>query len=97
MEISVLWIVGLFFVSVDNGVQGSLGDGRILRSPSLVQPYRTAFHFQPPKNWLNGPMYHNGIYHLFYQYNPYSATWGNITWANQYHMILSIGFILNMH
>ncbi|XP_022941082.1 beta-fructofuranosidase, insoluble isoenzyme CWINV1-like [Cucurbita moschata] len=49
------------------------------------QPYRTGFHFQPPKNWMNdpnGPMYYKGVYHLFYQYNPYSAIWGNITWAH---------------
>ncbi|KAL4022227.1 hypothetical protein IC575_015954 [Cucumis melo] len=30
----------------------------------------------------NGPMYYKGVYHLFYQYNPYSAIWGNITWAH---------------
>ncbi|KAI7734453.1 hypothetical protein M8C21_034004, partial [Ambrosia artemisiifolia] len=43
------------------------------------QPYRTAFHFQPPKNWMNGKplvvhpglMYYNGVYHLFYQHNPF--------------------------
>ncbi|XP_060962578.1 beta-fructofuranosidase, insoluble isoenzyme CWINV1 [Cannabis sativa] len=27
-------------------------------------------------------MYYNGIYHLFYQYNPYGPLWGNITWAH---------------
>eukprot|EP00257_Ricinus_communis_P026104 XP_025013518.1 fructan 6-exohydrolase isoform X1 [Ricinus communis] len=49
------------------------------------QPYRTAFHFQPPKNWMNdpnGPMIYNGIYHLFYQYNPKGAVWGNIEWGH---------------
>ncbi|OMO66948.1 Concanavalin A-like lectin/glucanases superfamily, partial [Corchorus capsularis] len=30
----------------------------------------------------NGPMYYRGIYHLFYQYNPYAAVWGNISWAH---------------
>ncbi|KAG8375681.1 hypothetical protein BUALT_Bualt10G0125700 [Buddleja alternifolia] len=28
------------------------------------------------------PMYYKGVYHLFYQYNPYSALWGNISWAH---------------
>ncbi|KAI3728139.1 hypothetical protein L6452_16769 [Arctium lappa] len=44
-----------------------------LPASSSEQPYRTAFHFQPPQNWMNdpnGPMYYNGVYHLFYQYNP---------------------------
>ncbi|KAF5956316.1 hypothetical protein HYC85_003541 [Camellia sinensis] len=44
--------------------------------------YRTGFHFQPKKHWINGPMYYNGIYHLFYQYNPKGAVWGNIVWAH---------------
>ncbi|KAG1354491.1 beta-fructofuranosidase 1 [Cocos nucifera] len=46
---------------------------------------RTAFHFQPQENWMNdpnGPMYYKGWYHLFYQYNPESALWGNITWGH---------------
>ncbi|KAM7483852.1 hypothetical protein LguiB_008435 [Lonicera macranthoides] len=46
------------------------------------QPYRTSYHFQPPKNWINGPMIYKGIYHLFYQYNPHGAVWGNIVWAH---------------
>ncbi|XP_042043811.1 beta-fructofuranosidase, soluble isoenzyme I-like [Salvia splendens] len=46
---------------------------------------RTAFHFQPEQNWMNdpnGPLFHKGWYHLFYQYNQESAVWGNITWGH---------------
>ncbi|KAK6132179.1 hypothetical protein DH2020_034080 [Rehmannia glutinosa] len=43
---------------------------------------RTAYHFQPEKNWMNGPLYYKGWYHLFYQYNQDSAVWGNITWGH---------------
>nr|DAD47848.1 TPA_asm: hypothetical protein HUJ06_017785 [Nelumbo nucifera] len=43
---------------------------------------RTAYHFQPEKNWMNGPLFYKGWYHLFYQYNPDSAVWGNITWGH---------------
>ncbi|XP_050232643.2 beta-fructofuranosidase, cell wall isozyme-like [Mercurialis annua] len=49
------------------------------------ESYRTAYHFQPPKNWMNdpnGPMIYKGIYHLFYQYNPKGVMWGNIVWAH---------------
>ncbi|KAF7088192.1 hypothetical protein CFC21_091326 [Triticum aestivum] len=49
--------------------------------------YRTAYHFQPPRNWINDPcglMYYKGIYHNFYQYNPHCALWcwGDITWGH---------------
>nr|BCM94849.1 cell-wall invertase 1 [Eustoma grandiflorum] len=47
--------------------------------------HRTGYHFQPPMHWINdpnGPMYFNGYYHLFYQYNPKGAVWGNIIWAH---------------
>ncbi|GAB2300727.1 Invertase [Dionaea muscipula] len=46
------------------------------------QVYRTGFHFQPTKHWMNAPMYYKGVYHLFYQYNPKGAVWGNIVWAH---------------
>nr|AAK72492.2 soluble acid invertase bfruct2 [Oryza sativa Japonica Group] len=47
---------------------------------------RTVFHFQPEKNWMNdpnGPLYHKGWYHIFYQWNPEGAAWGNkISWGH---------------
>lgn len=53
---------------------------------SRAQPYRTSYHFQSPRNWLNDPnglMYYKGVYHLFYQYNPHSALFGDgIVWAH---------------
>ncbi|XP_010546426.1 PREDICTED: acid beta-fructofuranosidase 3, vacuolar [Tarenaya hassleriana] len=48
---------------------------------SMLTWQRTAFHFQPEKNWMNdpnGPLFYKGWYHLFYQYNPKGAAWGDI-------------------
>jgi beta-fructofuranosidase len=51
----------------------------------VKQIHRTGYHFQPKQNWINdpnAPMYYKGYYHLFYQYNPKGAVWGNIVWAH---------------
>ncbi|KAL6181963.1 hypothetical protein ACLB2K_048610 [Fragaria x ananassa] len=49
---------------------------------SMLSWQRTAFHFQPEKNWMNGPLFYKGWYHFFYQYNPKGAVWGNIVWGH---------------
>lgn len=43
--------------------------------------HRPRYHFLPPSNWMNDPngfIQWAGQYHLFYQYNPFGATWGNM-------------------
>lgn len=52
---------------------------------NMLSWQRTGFHFQPEKNWMNdpnGPLFYKGWYHFFYQHNPVSATWGNISWGH---------------
>ncbi|KAF4371239.1 hypothetical protein F8388_020966 [Cannabis sativa] len=69
----------------DNGVEGShkiIPEYQSLDIDEVNPIHRTGFHFQPQKHWINGPMYFKGIYHLFYQYNPWGAVWGNIVWAH---------------
>lgn len=49
------------------------------------EQYRPQFHFSPPANWMNDPnglVYHEGIYHLFYQYYPDSTVWGPMHWGH---------------
>jgi beta-fructofuranosidase len=46
-------------------------------------PMRPQFHLLPAKNWMNdpnGPIYFNGHYHMFFQYNPLGAIWGDMSW-----------------
>nr|XP_043614906.1 beta-fructofuranosidase, soluble isoenzyme I-like [Erigeron canadensis] len=60
-------------------------DENVVREDDSVEWQRSAYHFQPEKNFISdpdGPLYHMGWYHLFYQYNPYSAIWGNISWGH---------------
>ena len=46
-------------------------------------PMRPQFHLLPARNWMNdpnGPIYFDGRYHMFFQYNPEAAVWGNMSW-----------------
>lgn len=46
---------------------------------------RPRHHFTPAKNWMNDPnglIYHEGLYHLYYQHNPQSNEFGNISWGH---------------
>ncbi|XP_022153896.1 beta-fructofuranosidase, insoluble isoenzyme CWINV1-like [Momordica charantia] len=87
-----LWFFSFLSVFLCHGVFKLEASHHVYRAqtsasvpPDHQQPYRTSYHFQPPKNWMNdpnGPMIYKGIYHLFYQYNPKGAVWGNIVWAH---------------
>ncbi|KAM3341454.1 hypothetical protein P3S68_029089 [Capsicum galapagoense] len=81
-----IYIFSLFLIlSNINGIFASHNvffDLQSLSAVSVKNIHRTGFHFQPPKHWINAPMYYNGIYHLFYQHNPKGAVWGNIVWAH---------------
>jgi beta-fructofuranosidase len=48
-------------------------------------PRRPQFHLLPAANWMNdpnGPIYWKGHYHMFFQYNPNAAVWGDMHWAH---------------
>ncbi|WP_224491408.1 glycoside hydrolase family 32 protein [Robertkochia flava] len=49
------------------------------------EQYRPQFHFSPPEKWMNDPnglVYHQGVYHLFYQYYPDDIVWGPMHWGH---------------
>jgi fructan beta-fructosidase len=53
--------------------------------PYYTEAYRPQYHFSPEEKWMNDPnglVYHDGTYHLFYQYYPGDIVWGPMHWGH---------------
>lgn len=49
------------------------------------EKYRPAYHHTPLYGWMNDPngmFYKDGVWHLYYQYNPYGSKWQNMSWGH---------------
>ena len=47
--------------------------------------YRPIYHHTPSYGWMNdanGMFYKDGVWNLYYQYNPYGSKWGNMHWGH---------------
>jgi beta-fructofuranosidase len=79
-----------------NFLQGFLASAARASLPPLTRggasrladdPLRPQFHLLPAKNWMNdpnGPIYWKGHYHMFFQYNPNAAVWGDLHWNHAF-------------
>ncbi len=49
------------------------------------EPWRPVFHHTPVYGWMNDPngmFYKDGVWNLYFQYNPYGSQWENMTWGH---------------
>ena len=49
------------------------------------EKYRPLYHHTPAYGWMNDPngmFYKDGVWHLYFQHNPYGSVWGNMTWGH---------------
>lgn len=47
--------------------------------------YKPQFHGGPYQHWMNephAPLYYNGVYHLFFQFNMFGPYFANISWGH---------------
>ena len=76
------------FFAILNCLVAQLITGEIIAQPPGLnkgEAYRPQIHFSPKAHWINDPngmVYYKGIYHLFFQYHPYSSIWGPMHWGH---------------
>jgi beta-fructofuranosidase len=73
------------FLAMSRSAQRFLFANDGLCSKLASDPLRPQYHLLPAHNWMNdpnGPIFYGGQYHMFHQYNPQAAVWGNMNWAH---------------
>ncbi len=79
-------ITRIGFLALATALAGCSPDNKTTTGDQpYTEPFRPQFHFSPEKNWMNDPngmVWHEGEYHLFYQYYPDSNVWGPMHWGH---------------
>ena len=64
-------------------------DGMVLAdefdTSNKERTWRPAYHHTPLYGWMNDPngmFYKDGVWHLYYQKNPYGSKWQNMNWGH---------------
>lgn len=54
-------------------------------SAPRTDAHRPAHHLTPSSTWMNDPnglIRHDGLWHAFFQNNPYGSLWGHLSWGH---------------
>ena len=88
------FLLGAMLISWAWASRGESADEALARATVAVQaaaqraqadPARPIFHLTAPAQWINdpnGPIYLDGIYHLYNQQNPFENKWGHMSWGH---------------
>ncbi len=83
-----------FFRHLSAAPMAAMAQSKLLKTFSLLEaeesrlaadPLRPQCHLLPAKNWMNdpnAPIFWKGAHHMFFQYNPNAAVWGDMHWAH---------------
>ena len=81
---------GCLKVCIQNVPTGSVCFSRIAQNNDTNygmkdEKFRPLYHHTPLRGWMNDPngmFYKDGVWNLYYQYNPYGSMWGNMHWGH---------------
>ena len=84
---AILWSVAVLFIGLSCKDQQNKSNEEVSTEDSgyYQETYRPQYHFSPEEKWMNDPnglVYHQGVYHLFYQYYPDDIVWGPMHWGH---------------
>ncbi len=77
-------------VCVQNVPTGSVCFSKLVQNDDvnfafINEKFRPLYHHTPQRGWMNDPngmFYKDGVWNLYYQYNPYGSMWGNMHWGH---------------
>ena len=70
------------YFECEDGLDITQSDDKVLPDNDKLRPF---VHFTPEVGWNNDPngmIEYDGVYHMFYQFNPCGRDWGNMHWGH---------------